>query len=351
MLGVTVYMHNHLTSLANQIPSDWDIVAYTSGRHRTAWPYDAIKHKHIPIPNRILAWTSRKDVLLNSRMIFGKCSLIHDHTSDWIPNDTKDPVITTIHDICILRPEIDDYPEEVRRDTRAKLARITAKSRKIITISEFSKREICSEFDIDESRIQVIHNGVDHSWFKPRAAGIEPSASPRFALYAGGYAKRKNVPALLQAFDLISKQSGSALELVMTGHAPRDLVEYTKERNLPVRWTGMISAQQLLELYQTAHIFVFPSMYEGFGMPPIEAMACGIPVASSNADCVKEVAGDASMQFDPGDPQNMADVISRLAEDENLRAAYRQRGLLRAQMYSWQKNATKTVALYKEVAG
>lgn len=352
MLGVTVYMHNHLSNLASQAPGDWELVAYTSGRHKTDWPYSAIRHTHIPLPNRVLEWASREDLFINSRMLFGKCNLIHDHTSDWIPNDTRDPIISTIHDICILRPQVDDYPEHVRRDTRAKLERIIAKAKVIVAISEFTKAEICSEFDIDECRIKVIHNGVDHHWFKPSDEALDSrSSNKKFALYAGGYARRKNVSALLQAFETIKSECGSELELVMTGHAPRHLVELTREKELPVRWTGMLDAQSLLKLYQTAHIFVFPSVYEGFGMPPVEAMACGVPVASSNAECVKEVVGDAAIQFDPHAPQNIAEVITRLAHDDQLQAEYRQRGLARARLYSWQRNATETLQLYKEIAG
>ena len=177
----------------------------------------------------------------------------------------------------------------------------------------------------------------------------------RYVLFVGGADPRKNHQTFLEAVEKVRKKFGSRM-LVLVGspiHPFGNYEETARRRSLQekVLCPSFVSTFDLQLLYSAADLFVFPSLYEGFGMPVLEAMACGAPVLTSNSTALAEVAGDAAVLADPQDARALGEAMVRVLEDESLRAALRAKGLARAKQFSWEQVASKTIALYRDVCG
>ena len=174
-----------------------------------------------------------------------------------------------------------------------------------------------------------------------------------FVLFIGGADPRKNHQIFLEAAEMVRKKLGSRT-LVLVGspvHPFGNYEETARRRNLTekVLCPGRLSTNDLQLLYSSTDLFVFPSLYEGFGMPVLEAMACGAPVLTSNSTALAEVAGDAAVLADPQDVRALGEAMVRALEDEPLRAGLKIKGFARAKQFSWEQAAAKTVELYREV--
>lgn len=221
-----------------------------------------------------------------------------------------------------------------RRFTYERPAR---KADAIITISEFTKRQIVKHLGIPAEKIHVSYLAVDTSSFSPNLG-----ARDNFLFYPARAWAHKNHPRLFEAFALL-RQNHPELRLVLTGG------DIAKLGPLPegVEWAGHISVEALAELYRRAAVVVFPSLYEGFGLPPLEAMASGCPVASSNAGSLPEVCGDAAVLFDPYDPAAIAaGVEEALQRSEELS----KRGVAHAATFSWERCAAEHAEVFRNVA-
>jgi len=174
-------------------------------------------------------------------------------------------------------------------------------------------------------------------------------------LYAGNVKPHKNLERLIVAFDLVRKRGLDHLKLVLIGD---EISRYSALRRAVhqhqlhkyVRFLGYLPEETLAVMYRLAGLFVFPSLYEGFGLPPLEAMASGTPVVTSNVSSLPEVAGDAAILVDPHDPHAIADGMYRLLTDERLRRDLRLKGLARARQFSWEESVRRVRAIYEEVA-
>jgi glycosyltransferase involved in cell wall biosynthesis len=203
------------------------------------------------------------------------------------------------------------------------------KSRLVVTISEHAARAVVERYDVPESRVRPIYLGLDHAVFRP---GDEPRE--RFLVYPARAWPHKNHQRLFAAFAEL-RRSHPDLELVLTA--------YDGETPPGVRSLGHVSRDELARLYRRAAGLVFPSLFEGFGQPPLEAMACGCPVASSNAAALPEVCGDGARLFDPTSVEAMVDGVEDiLASPDEWRA----RGLARAAHFSWERTARAHDAVY-----
>ncbi|HID89588.1 MAG TPA: glycosyltransferase family 1 protein, partial [Anaerolineae bacterium] len=181
----------------------------------------------------------------------------------------------------------------------------------------------------------------------------------RYILYLGSNKPHKNLVRLVEAWALVTKRGtrdtehGSRTTLVIAGAwDPRYPESRERAESLGlgnIRWLGPVPESDLPALYTGATVFVFPSLYEGFGLPVLEAMACGAPVICSNVSSLPEVAGDAAVTFTPTDPGAIADALDRVLNDAGLCADLRDRGLRRARLFSWDQSARRTLALYREV--
>lgn len=226
----------------------------------------------------------------------------------------------------------------------------------VLTISESSKRDIVQYARVPEDRIMVIPLGVDMNTYLPRdrqycLKGIDPRYRIRapYVLYISRIEHPgKNHVRLIQAFSRLKSRTGAPHQLVLAGsdwfraeevHREAEQSPYARD----ILFTGFVAAEDLPLLYGGADLFVFPSLYEGFGMPILESMACRIPVVCSNLSSLPEVAGDAALLFDPYDVEDMASIMEKVLLSKELRETFAEKGWRRAQGYTWETTARMTI--------
>ena len=221
----------------------------------------------------------------------------------------------------------------------------------VVTISEFSRGRIAATLGIDPERIEAVPLAVDHGRFTPGGEKAELDLPSRFLFYPANLWPHKNHERLLEALAL-----APGVELVLSGQdfGRGDRLE-EKARSLGVadrlRHLGHVPHATMAPLLRSATGLVFPSLYEGFGLPPLEAMACGCPVAVSDRGSLPEIVGDAALRFDPDSPRSMADAMARLIDDDQLRARLRDAGLRRSAEFTWEAAARRHRAIYARAAG
>jgi alpha-1,3-rhamnosyl/mannosyltransferase len=230
----------------------------------------------------------------------------------------------------------------------------------LIAISDSTRRDLMEVYGIPGERISVVPLAPDPSMtpMPPDEAGAVCSRhglSRPFLLYAGSPLPWKNLPRLVSAYARAFGGASDAPELVLAGPAgerAEALSAQAEELGVgaQVRHVGYIPREDLRALMSVAQAFVFPSLYEGFGLPPLEAMACGAPVVCSKAASLPEVVGEDALLFDPQDEEEMAHMLQRIAGDEALRRALGTRSLARAAQFTWQRTAEETWAVYEQVA-
>jgi len=239
------------------------------------------------------------------------------------------------------------------------LPRLAKQVRHIIAVSEFTKHRVVELLAVPHEKVTVIPNGVDER-FSPRpeeeilcmrqSLGI---TCPAYLLYVGNLEPRKNLQRLLQAWAIAQSSLPPEIELVVAGAKGSSLVfEECSLGALPARvqFTGYVADEQLPALYAGSLALVYPSLYEGFGLPPLEAMACGTPVVTSANTSLPEVVGDAAILVDAEDAESIADAIIRIASGDSLRGELRRRGLQRAKEFTWERTAEQTLRLLLEQA-
>jgi glycosyltransferase involved in cell wall biosynthesis len=270
--------------------------------------------------------------------------------------------VVTIHDCIHLR--FPQYLPSRLGHTYARMALwvATHRSARVLTVSEASKRDILEFFDVPESKITVIYNAIDERFSEEPAADEVLRVKERyqlndpFILYAGNIKPHKNLVRLIEAFSQIRQGPFQELKLLIIGDqisklpALRRAVHQLKLHK-HVRFLGYIPDETLAVLYRSAEVFVFPSLYEGFGLPPLEAMASGTPVVTSNVSSLPEVAGDAAVLVDPYDVDSIVEGLRRVLSDPALAAELRRKGLERAREFSWERSVAKTRQVYQQVGG
>jgi len=267
--------------------------------------------------------------------------------------------VVTIHDLI---PYV--MPETVGRGYLLKFLKemptIIENSAGIITVSEFSKRDILKFFPIDERKIFVTPLAADKKYMpldkvhcKNFLAKAYKLTDP-FILYLGGFSERKNVVSAITAFSRVYKELGKNYNLVIVGDYKdpnQGLVKLTKELKIEshVIFTGFVPEDHLPIFYNCCDTFIYPSFYEGFGLPPLEAMNCGTPVIASNLTSIPEVIGDGGILIDPYSISEISQAIGNLLSDEKLRLELSFRALKRAKSFSWQNTAQSTLKVYESV--
>jgi glycosyltransferase involved in cell wall biosynthesis len=285
-------------------------------------------------PGRLLGLTLAAAVpgYIRRGLRLGELDAIHFPVGVMLPMVEAPPAATTLHDL-----QHETFPEFFSRSQLAYRRRVYGatlrRSRIVIAISGYVRDSLVEHTGVDPARIRVITHGVDHSRFRPGAAPRED-----FLLYPANRWPHKNHDRLFEAFRLVRRERPS-LRLVLTGGSDNG-------RSLPqgVETHGRVPVEELVELYQTAAAVVFPTLYEGFGMPALEAMACGCPLAVSRVGPLPELCGDAAVYFDPASVEDIArgidEVLSRPPTG----------GLERAAPYSWDECARRHDDVYRELA-
>jgi glycosyltransferase involved in cell wall biosynthesis len=260
--------------------------------------------------------------------------------------------IITIFDLSFLRnPEW--FSRKFYYYYRFLIPKIANKALKIITISEFSKKEIVRLLNVPEQKIQVIYCGANTKFRGNITPGEPRLIEPKnYILSVSSLEPRKNITNLILAF---KKMALSDVHLVLVGSrasvfANNELKDLTQlQKN--IIFIGYLSDDQLARLYNNAKLFVYPTFYEGFGLPPLEAMACGCPVVVSNTASLPEVCGDAAYYVDPYNVESIAEGMHKMLTDEALRQSLIKKGLERAKLFSWEKSAKKYIEVIEEVLG
>ena len=282
------------------------------------------------------------------------------HAQHIIPPLCKCRTVTTIPDIAY-----EHFPESFSRFetlwSKVLIRRSAERADHIITVSEYSKNDLAMTYHIDPRKITVTYEGADDSYF-PRDKGhcqaqiaAKYVVSGPFLLYIGRLQERKNLRRLISAFARLRKQ-GLDEKLVLVGKKDwmfGDVQAHVQALGLAtsVIFTGYVPSEDLPVFYNAAEAFVYPSIFEGFGLPVIEAMACGLPVLTSCGSSLEEIAGDAAVLVDPMSEESITRGLGKLLGDEQLRAGLVQAGLARSASFSYQKTADQTMRVYERVAG
>jgi glycosyltransferase involved in cell wall biosynthesis len=278
-----------------------------------------------------------------------------------LPAGVSSPSVVTIHDcIHLVFPQY--LPNRAAYVyARASMWAAARRSDRILTVSEASKRDILRFFDVPPDKIVVIHNAIDaHFSAEPspdQVAGVREryQLDHKFVLYVGNIKPHKNLVRLIEAFDTLCRDYDDIKLLIIGDEISRlpalRRAVHSHKLHKRVRFLGYLSDETLAVLYRLASVFVFPSLYEGFGLPPLEAMASGTPVVTSNLSSLPEVTGEAAVLVDPYDVGAIVTGMRRVLEDPALADELRRRGLRRAREFSWTRSAEKTLAVYRDVGG
>lgn len=291
-----------------------------------------------------------------SARLSGKIDLMH-ATDHMIPKLGAVPVVATLMDAIPL-----SHPEWVSLRFRGLKNALWKKASHwaahVITISEYSKCEIQEHFGLPPERISVTPLGVDERWFRPPAGGKREEVSSRlglpdrYFLFVGTLQPRKNVGRVIEAYRALPRAVRDEVPLLVAGRAGWQCDDIVSALNSQaygpsIRWLRHLPDDDLLAVMQKATALVQPSLYEGFGLPVLEAFAAGVPVITSNTTALPEVAGDAAVLVDPLDTAAIAEAMMTLLENEELAASLRSRGRLRAREFSWDRTAAMTLAVYR----
>jgi glycosyltransferase involved in cell wall biosynthesis len=352
--GNEVYIRNLLKEFA-RLDEDSDLIAFISKegvradlprrirtRRVSQNPY---KRLGLDMPRHL--WRDRPDVL---------------HVQYTGPLFSATPLVVSVHDVSFL-----EYPEYFTRfrslQLRLTVQQTVQRAVRVLTPSDFSRRAILKHYRIAEEKVVVVPNAVA-SQFRPIDREVARAAIGRkfgirrpFVLTVGDLQPRKNHVGLLHAFeDLLQAEPRLPHDLVFVGKETwysRDL--HRAVNRSPVRgrvhFTGFVEDADLVKFYGACDMFVFPSFYEGFGLPILEAMACGRAVACSRATAMPEVANAAGILFDPGSKEEIARAMLDVLLDSELRIRLERLGLHRAAGFSWEKSASQTLEVYYDVAG
>jgi glycosyltransferase involved in cell wall biosynthesis len=276
------------------------------------------------------------------------------HLQYFVPAPARIPAVVTVHDLSFTR-----RPELFSRRDRMLLGGLVPgsvrRARRVIAVSEFTRGDLIDRYRLAPERVVAIPNGVASRFRPDREAASEARVTfaleRPFVLFVGALQPRKNATALLEAFARV--RGHDEVELVLAGGDRGGLADvHERVRDLGlgarVRLLGHVSEPALPGLYSAAELLAFPSLYEGFGLPALEAMACGTPVCASSSTGLGEAVGDAGLTFDPTSPEELAVCIARLLEDAQLRERLRAAGLARAASFTWRASAEATAAVYRE---
>ena len=285
------------------------------------------------------------------------------HVPYWAPPlRSRVPIVVTIHDIIPLL--LDEYRGGPLVRMYTGLVSTAARGAALIlTDSEASRRDILQHLNVNESRVRTIYLAADEQ-FSTRAAPAADAAlrqnydlPEEFVLYLGGFDARKNIETLLQIYTWAQDTIGADYPLVIAGqlpdrhdaffHDPRIIARQIEVEDV-VRFIGPVAEEDKVALYQAARAFLFPSFYEGFGLPPLEALACGLPVIGSNASSLSEIVGAAGVLVDPKDARAMAGALIAVVTEQKFHDELADRAVLQAAKFSWDKCARETAAAYEQ---
>ncbi len=269
--------------------------------------------------------------------------------------------VVTIHDLTLMFFTGEKRTSSLHKlGYRLVLLSACKKARRIIAVSSHTKKDIIKFFNIPDNKIKLVYEGVEEKYHPQEDKNLiekikkKYNIQPPYLMYVGAWKKHKNITNLVKAFAILKKNYTLPHRLVLVGKE-NSLTEELKEEvtkldlKKDVIFTGFVYEEDLPIIYNAAEVFVFPSLYEGFGLPPLEAMATGTPVVASNISSIPEILDKAADFFNPWDPEDMALRIRDVLFSKKKQEELKKRGLKKASQFSWQKCAQETLKIYEEV--
>lgn len=281
------------------------------------------------------------------------------HTQYFIPFYRPCPVVCTIHDICFEHyRDIFTKKEYIRQKLLIPYA--AKHSEKIFTVSEHAKRDISNQYAISDNKVVVTYNAVNNSFKKLDDKELQECelrsrfkiGNTPFVLCVGNLQPRKNLPRMIKAYRKYVELEKADVKLVVVGKKAwmyDDILKETMQGIDDVILTDYVSESDLVRLYNASVAFIYPSYFEGFGIPPLEALACGTPVAVSNATALPEVVGDAGVYFDPFDETQIVEALQVVISNEKVRKDIIDKATERVKFFSWKKSAEIIVGEYCKI--
>lgn len=282
------------------------------------------------------------------------------HTQYFIPFSRPCPVVCTIHDICFEHYK-DIFTKKEYYRQKLLIPYAAKHSKAVFTVSNHAKNDISEVYSLSKNNIYVTYNAVSKKFYKMSDEDINEKelrnkfriGDERFLLCVGNLQPRKNLPRLIRAFRKYIQIKNDRTKLVIVGKKAWMFDEVLKTAlngTNDVILTDYVSDKDLVRLYNAAHAFIYPSYFEGFGIPPLEALACRTPVAVANATSLPEVVGNAGIYFDPFDEERIVDAINSILNDIEVRENSIDKSVERVKAFSWRKSADIIVNVYQKVA-
>ncbi len=364
--GIGHYTENLLTHLLKADPDlQAGLLAFSlRGGHRlsrSAPELPGLEVRGFNLPANFLYYRLwKRTEILPAESFLGDFDIFH-ATNYQAPALRRARLVSTVHDINFVRfPEMQS--KGIRRFIQS-LPGLLQRSRKVLADSRFTAEELMDAFRLPEEKLTVVYPGLNPVFYRVPTAEETEMAQRAYCLerpylaYVGNMHPRKNLATLLEAFNLLRRR-GREHKLAVIGGGGLGRLNNAEYRKLMRRvadlgleeevvFTGYVPDERLVSLLVQSDMLVFPSIYEGFGLPPLEAMACGVPVVTSNRASLPEVVGDAALLVeDPLDPEEIADKVETLLEDASLRERMVRKGRERARMFTWERAARKVREIY-----
>ncbi|MGE5207012.1 MAG: glycosyltransferase family 4 protein [Chlamydiota bacterium] len=363
--GVGTYIRNVLRALGRLDQEDTYILIGPAEKFRDIDP--------LPPKFEGVALTAREASLagyLGFRSILRheRCQLVHIPHLSWMPQSLPCPYVITVHDVLDHMARLRDH-SGLRRAAHFHLTRrVLQRAARIFAVSNFTKQDVEALFRIPPEKIEVVYNAIDERFRLGHATDADRQVIAEryqvnypFLLYAGRISPHKNVGRIIEAFSALKTELDKEgkfpdLKLIIIGdelsrqpELRRTVVRSAVQND--VRFLGFVPIEVLRIFYDTAKVFVFPSLYEGFGLPPLEAMAHGTPVVTSNTTSLPEVVANAAVLVNPENVFEIMRAVHRVLVDQTLRDKLKQRGYEQAARFSWETSAACILQAYREVLG
>ncbi|MCK4431428.1 MAG: glycosyltransferase family 4 protein [Candidatus Aminicenantes bacterium] len=324
------------------------------------------KHSHLKFIDKytnIKSNVLRKGIFLPFSMRRLKMDLFHglDHIGiPFLYEDKRCKYVVTIHDL-ITRIYPSKFTKKHRLVQNTLLPHILRKADRIIAVSNSTKNDIIKFYPEYAHKIKVIYEGVESQFFPRSNHEIEKTLDKynvdfRYILFLGTVEPRKNIIRVVDAFIQLKQEGNIEQKLIITGRKGwlyKDIIEKINKTpfSQDIIFTDFVDDEDLPSLYSGAEIFLYPSLYEGFGLPVLEAMSCGSPVITSNLSSLPEIAGDAAILVDPMNVEEIVQAMEKLLRDRELRKELKRKSLERAKFFSWEMAAKETLHLYEDILG
>ena len=346
-------IHQYIAQVLRHLPQDGgEYVIFT--RHSEDWlkRVGKVLRGRWPTENRLarIAWEQVAWPWLAAR---NQIDLLHSmaFVTPWL---SRRPAVVTVFDLSFMHfPEA--FPAAQRWYLSSQTARSVQRARRVITISESGRQDVHRFFGVPLAQIDVVYPGVDAIYRPLSPADVaafreRQDLADRFILHVGTLQPRKNIPTLIEAFAQAAPPDVLLVLVGGKGWLFDDIFSRVQTLGLQerVRFTGYVPDEDLPLWYNAASVLAFPSLYEGFGMPVVEAMACGTPVIAANGSSLPEVVGEAGLLFDPQNVSELADRLTAVLHNPNLAATMRTKGLIQAQQFSWEKAGRETAVVYQK---